>query len=120
MQLTEDDLTTIRQWLQSRLKGGLRCFVCGSTESSVLPSVAMTSMFDIRTGRIHYMDGYPLIGLQCTTCANVIWFSAITMGLWQPPVVVSADTPSSAAPAGTEPPASAQAPASTDAPAGAE
>ncbi len=92
-QFTTDDQEKIRQWLAARIGENMRCFLCGSNQWSLLPAAAMTSMFDTHTGRIHYMDGYPLVGLVCTGCAHVVWFSAPVIGL-QPEPAKSVEVPS--------------------------
>lgn len=84
-QFTTDDQEKIREWLTARIGDNIRCFLCGGNQWSLSPSAAMTSTCDTHTGRIHYMDGYPLVGLVCTGCAHVVWFSAPVMGLQPEP-----------------------------------
>ena len=81
MQFSEDEQRIIRDWIGKHTSGGIRCFICGLHQWTVLPSAAMTITADTQTGRIHYMEGYPLVGLTCNNCAHIIWLSAAAMGL---------------------------------------
>lgn len=81
MELNAEDQQRIREWLESRLFPGFRCFLCGDSRWAMQPKAAMTVMYDTHTGRINYMDGYPMIGLICGRCAHIEWFSAPMMGL---------------------------------------
>ncbi len=78
MQLTEGDQERVRQWLQSRTLGSIRCFICGRNQWS-LTSGSLSVGYDVQTGRIHYMDGVPMVGLVCTDCGHIVWFSTNIM-----------------------------------------
>ena len=86
VQLTEEDLEKVKKWLEERAGQGFRCFVCGLGHWSILPNVAITSMFDTYTGRIFYMDGIPQVAVLCNDCGHIVWFSARVMGLLPEPV----------------------------------
>lgn len=78
--LTEEEQAKVRQWLKERTPH-LRCFCCGAGGWTVNPRVAMSSLWNPRSGRINYMEGYPVVVLQCDQCGHVLLFSAIAMGL---------------------------------------
>lgn len=80
MIFTEEDKRKIDNWLKERCPQ-LRCFCCGSQNWEIQDRAAMTVIFDIHSGRINYMDGYPLVGLICEHCAYVSLFSASMIGL---------------------------------------
>lgn len=80
MIFTEEDKRKIESWIKERCPQ-LQCFCCGSQRWELQDRAAMTVMFDVHSGRIHYMDGYPLVGLICKYCAYVSWFSAPMIGL---------------------------------------
>lgn len=85
MELTEQDKEKVKQWIEAHAPK-LRCFCCGNQQWKMASIAAMTVMCDTHTGRIHYMDGYPMIGLICSSCAHIVWFSAPLIGLKpQPP-----------------------------------
>ena len=86
LQFSDDDKTKILQWMKERTSSGLRCFVCGLNQWTLLEMAAMTLLCEARTGRIHYMDGFPLVGLMCPNCGHIIWFSAAAIGLRPEPV----------------------------------
>jgi len=81
MELTAEDQDKIKKWLEQKASSGLRCFVCGSQRWTIASPAAMTVSVDIHTNRVHYMQGFPLIGLICENCANTLWFNANMMGL---------------------------------------
>jgi hypothetical protein len=83
--LTEEDEEKIKKWIMKKAPN-LKCFCCGYAKWRLGESAAMTIMIDTNSGRIHYMEGYPMIGLICQNCAHIEWFSAILMGL-KPKVV---------------------------------
>ena len=87
MQLTESDQETIKQWIESRVGASVRCFICGRNQWS-LSSGSLVVGYDVHTGRIHYMDGIPMVGLICNNCGHVVWFSALMMGLQPEPAEV--------------------------------
>lgn len=78
--LTREDEEKIKKWLEEKTPN-LRCFCCGYGGWTLGESAAMTVMIDTNSGRIHYMEGYPMIGLICQNCAHIEWFSAVLMGL---------------------------------------
>lgn len=81
MILDSNEEEKIKKWLEKRVSSGLRCFVCGQQQWGIGNLAAMTSSIDLKTGRIHYMQGYPMIPLTCNNCAHTIFFSANMMGL---------------------------------------
>lgn len=78
--LTKEDEEKIKKWIEEKAPK-LRCFCCGYGKWGIQSSPAMTVMIDTNSGRIHYMDGYPMIGLICDFCAHILWFSAPLIGL---------------------------------------
>lgn len=81
MELTQEDQDKIKNWVQQKASTGLRCFVCGNQNWTIGSPAAMTVSIDVRTTRINYMTGFPLIALMCAHCAHTLWFSAAAMGL---------------------------------------
>ena len=81
MELTSEDQEKIKKWLEQKSSSGLRCFVCGHQRWSIGNLAAMTVSVDTQTGRMHYMQGYPLVALLCDNCAHTIWFNANLIGL---------------------------------------
>ncbi len=90
MQLTDSDQEKIRKWLESKAGQSVRCFVCGGNQWSLTPSGSLVVGYDIHSGRIHYMDGYPMLGLICGNCGHIVWFSAVVMGFLPVPMEVEA------------------------------
>lgn len=85
MELNQDDKKMIQQWVETHAPQ-LRCFCCGGQQWEMGLQAGMTVMYDTHTGRIHYMDGYPMVALVCKNCAHIVWFSAPLIGLSpQPP-----------------------------------
>lgn len=78
---TPADEAKVKKWMDEKVSSGLRCFACGSMNWAIQSPPAMTVSIDLHTGRVHYMEGYAMIGLMCSHCAHIIWFNAITMGL---------------------------------------
>jgi len=78
--LTKENEGVIKKWVEEKTPG-LRCFCCGHRKWSIQQNPALTVLVDTNSGRIHYMDGYPMIGLTCDYCAHILWFSAPLMGL---------------------------------------
>ena len=81
MNITEEDRQKIIKWIQAKASPGLRCFVCGDGKMAIDSVAAMTVSIDVHTGRIDYMNGYPMIPLICPNCAHTIWFNTNIMGL---------------------------------------
>lgn len=80
MELTQQEMERAKEWIDSHAPK-LRCFCCGNGRWQVANKAAMTVMCDTHTGRVHYMEGYPMIALICANCAHIVWFSAPMMGL---------------------------------------
>lgn len=78
--LTNEDKEKIKKWIEDKAIK-MSCFCCGCGKWNILQSPAITVMIDINSGRIHYMHGYPIIGLICDNCALITWFSAPAIGL---------------------------------------
>ena len=77
---TKEDEEKIKKWIEEKAPK-VKCFCCGLGKWTIASNPAMTIMYDTNSGRIHYMDGYPMIGLICENCAHIVWFSAPMMGL---------------------------------------
>lgn len=80
MDFTEAEKAKIQAWVGERAPG-LRCFCCGSQKWTLLPGAALPVRYNTTSGRIHYMDGFPLVGLMCDHCAHVEWFGPGPMGV---------------------------------------
>lgn len=81
MELTQADQEKIRNWLTSHASfDGMRCAICGQRNWTIPNVAAMTNSIDLSNSRVNHLVGFPMIGITCSNCAHIEWFSALAMG----------------------------------------
>lgn len=74
------DSYRVEQWLHSR-SPSVRCPCCGERNFEVGNILAMTNSIQDDTGRVNYLNGFPLVVVMCHNCAYVMFFAAKQMGM---------------------------------------
>jgi hypothetical protein len=81
MPFTQEDNQKIQSWMTSHVGQIMRCFMCGAGQWALHTDAVLLVNFDTTTGRVHYMDGVPLVPFVCTSCGHAVFFSTMMMGL---------------------------------------
>lgn len=80
MKLSKDDQERVVDWLKEKC-GVMRCKCCGNANWTAIEIPTIALGFNVRTTRFHYSDGIPMVHVACSTCGNVLSFSAKVIGL---------------------------------------
>jgi len=79
--MSREQLQKILDWFSSRTKKGegIVCPVCGGIMFNIQPHLGIVPLF--KDGTTSLGTGYPSVVAICAKCANMLFFSAMLMGL---------------------------------------
>jgi hypothetical protein len=97
MTFTQEEQQQIQSWITERVGPVMRCFMCGSGMWGTPDDAVIPVFFETSTGRIHYMDGIPVLPFLCQNCGHTVFFSTGVMGLVPQPAPEAADAAEEAA-----------------------
>ena len=80
MLINEQDKADVVAWLNDKC-GQMRCFCCGYAKWEVIPLATLPIAFDLRSTRFFYSQGLPQVGVLCTNCGHLLYFSPQVMGI---------------------------------------
>lgn len=80
MLINDEDKQEIIDWLSGKC-GQMRCTCCGYGKWEVIPLATLPIAMDLRSTRFFYSQGLPQVGVLCTNCGHILYFSPSVMGI---------------------------------------
>ncbi|MBI2796794.1 MAG: hypothetical protein HYX65_08835 [Gemmatimonadetes bacterium] len=80
MNISDTDKQVIVDWLNAKC-GQMRCTCCGYGKWEILPIATLPIALDLRSTRFFYSQGLPQVGVLCTNCGHVLYFSPAVIGI---------------------------------------
>ena len=78
--LTEEQSAKARAHISKHL-GETGCWICGNMNWTFLIKLTGEKPFDPEAEYVAVSDSAPKLRITCTTCGNIVYFSAEVMGL---------------------------------------
>ena len=79
MELTPEQITKVQNWMREYWADGGKCSICHNTNWTISTILAQALPFNRK--EIKTSPQLPLVNVSCDTCGQVVFFSAILLGV---------------------------------------